>query len=233
MDSGENKTFSYCRSYSTLSIASSRSSLASDLHDAGTPVPSSPVPPPPPPPDMPPASSISVPPEDSLENQEKHHSRSPTPQPELQPQLQPLHLQGEKDLDPSSALDGTEHPKINVQSADGEYSTVLNPTSTVEDSTQKISMTEGGTQVDVEATTSNDGGDDFGDFQMVERVTEAATAAAVGSGTEVHQATTEDSQGKVKDVGETQPSLSTNLTDTTTNLQQIATEIAAVTGTCV
>lgn len=179
---------------------------------------------------MPPASSAPVPPEDSLENQEKHHSHSPTPQPEPQSQLQPLHLQGEKDVDFPSAPDSIECPEINVQSADGEHSTVLNPTSTVEDSTQKLSMTEAGTQVNVEASTSNNGGDDFGDFQVVERVTDATTAAAVDSGTEVPQTT---SQGKVKEAGETQPSLSTNPADTTTNLQQTLPDTAAVTGACV
>lgn len=177
---------------------------------------------------MPPASSTPVPPEDSLQNQEKGHSRSPTPQPEPQPQSLPL--PGEKDVNPSSAPDGTECPEIKVQSADGENSTVFNPSGTAEES---ISLSEAGSQVRIEAATSNDGGDDFGDFQVVERVPDVATEASVSSSTEVPQPITESSQGKDQEVGETQPSLSTNLTDTATNLQQTTPDGAAVTGTCV
>ena len=112
----------------------------------------------------------------------------------------------------------------------------MNPTSTIEDSTQQLSLTEAGTQIDVhvEATTSSAGGDDdFGDFQMVEGATEAVTTAAVGNGMEVPQATTESSKGTVQEAGETQPSLSMNLADTTTNLQQTTPDPAAVTGTYV
>ena len=218
--------FSY-RSYSTLSIASSRSSLASDIHDISTPAPSSPVVAlPPDVKDMPPASSTPIPPENSIEGHEKRHSRSPTPQPQIH---------GETFVEPSSTINDANPPEINIQGADVEQSTVSNPPSTTESTNQQLSLTEAGAQVaaaensngDVEGTKKDD---DFGEFQEAEGVPEAVTGA---SGMEAPQVPAESSQENVQETGLAQPSaLNTNLTDPATNLQAITPASAAVTGTC-
>ena len=223
--------FSY-RSYSTLSIASSRSSLASDLHDVGTPAPSSPLPPPDVNKDTHPASSTPVPPED----QEKQRSHSPTPQPPPPSQTQ---AENEETGATSTSTALTNPPEISVQGAeDNEQGSV--PNTTNESTAEQPSLSEAKAQVEASATNDIEGTkerekegeeDAFGDFQGAEGVSAAVTDTTLG----------EPSQNSATDGGASQApsqvegdkenlpeaevtphpsSLSANLTDTATNLQQ-------------
>ena len=241
------------RSYSTLSVASSRSSLASDLHDVSTPAPSSPLPPP--------DSSTPFPPEDQ-DNKQQRSSRSPTPQ---QPPSSSSQVQEENRetgaTSTSSTTAPTIPPEISVQSA--EDSTVIGGLDTTEGTAvQQLSLSEAGAQVD--ASVQGEGGemkeevgkeeegegeDAFGDFQGAEGVLPAAApvtlttalldgdnsqavASADAGGGEQPQSMAGISQtpGQVENTQEVEHSLSTNLTDATTNLQLTSADVV-VTGT--
>ena len=169
----------YNRSYSTLSIASSRSSLASDLHDVGTPPPSSPLPTTIDSKDTP----TPAPAGNSSEGQEKRHSHSATPQPHPSTPSQP---QGDNS-ETGVSQDGAKPPEINVQGPESDQTTTQ----------QQLSLSEAGSQVEdfvviesgsgVEETKKDD---DFGDFQ-----------GAVSEGTAVAVATTTESGDSVSPLG--------------------------------
>lgn len=241
------------RSYSTLSVASSRSSLASDVHDVGTPAPSSPFPPP--------DSSTPFPPEDQ-DNKQQRSSRSPTPQPPSSSSQAQEEDRETGATSTSSTTAPTIPPEISVQSA--EDSTVIGGLDTTEDTAvQQLSLSEAGAQVD--ASVRGEGGemkeevgkeeemgegeDAFGDFQGAEGVLPAAApvtsttalldgdnsqtvASADAGGGEQPQSMAGISQtpGQVENTQEVEHSLSTNLTDAATNLQLTSADVV-VTGT--
>ena len=235
----------FCRSYSTLSIASSRSSLASDLRDVGTPPPSSPLAPPPPAENKatPPADSFPLPPENPSEDKDKQRSHSPTPQPEQ--------LQGENrdTAAPLSTSDGVQPPpEINVETADSEWVTIPHPPSTTEELSRQLSLSEAGAQVEASEREDGEGEgtkkeDDFGDFQGVEGVVEVATTIATAASSNGDSAQSEaaggqsrNSSGKIEEEGSQEnhqeadqpPSL--NPTDTTTTNLQTAPNTETATG---
>ena len=225
--------FTLYRSYSTLSIASSRSSLASDLHDVGTPPPSSPLPTTNDSKDTP----TPAPTGNSSEGREKRHSRSATPQPHPS---QPQGNNGETGVSQDSA----KAPEISVQGPESEQTTTQ----------PQLSLEEAGSQVEdfvvvesasgVEAVKKDD---DFGDFQgAVGEGTGAAivpttqssdsvspSEAVVG---DVSQASPDAeavsvSQGEVHQEGG--PSADVNSTaEASTNLPQSTPDTATSTGMC-
>lgn len=164
--------FTLYRSYSTLSIASSRSSLASDLHDVGTPPPSSPLPTTNDSKDTP----TPAPTGNSSEGREKRRSRSATPQPHPS---EPQGNNGETGV----SQDGAKAPEISVQGPESEQTTTQ----------PQLSLEEAGSQVvDFVVIESGSGveemkkDDDFGDFQ-----------GAMGEGTAAAIVTTTQSSDSV------------------------------------
>ncbi len=220
-------------------MASSRSSLASDLHDVGTPGPSSPLPPP--------DSSTPLPQKDQ---DNKQRSRSPTPQPPTS-SSQVQEENGETGATLTSAIAPTNPPEISVQST--EDTTITGVSDTAEDTVaHQLSLSEAGAQV--EASTRDEGEEmkekevgkengieeeeGFGDFQGAEGVMSAAPVTSSTAVLDSGSSPTEDGEqpqsaaagsasqtpGQVDDTRE--PSPSAVLTDTTTNLQPTSADSA-------
>ena len=229
-------------------MASSRSSLASDLHDVGTPAPSSPFPPP--------DSSTPLPPEDQ---DKKQRSRSPTPQPQVQSQPPPSSSQVQEESTETGAISTSttapiSPPEISVQSAEDGTITGISNTTSEGTAAQQLSLSEAGEQVEASVRDEGEGikeikkeeeeeEDAFGDFQGAEGVMPAAAATTTldSGSTQTEAPAGEQSQSTAGSASQTPSqmenaqeagypsSFDTNLTDTATNLQQTSPD--TVTGT--
>ena len=202
-------------------MASSRSSLASDLHDVGTPAPSSPLPPP--------DSSTPLPPAEDQDNKQRSHS--PTPQPpssSSQVQEENGETTGATSI---STTAPTNPPEISIQSTED---TTITGVSDTEQGTvaQQLSLSEAGAQVE-EASAREEGegmkekevgkekgveeGEEaFGDFQGAEGVTSEVPVTS----SSVATAVLDSGSGPTED-GEQPQNV---LTDATTNLQPTSTD---------
>lgn len=208
-------------------MASSRSSLASDLHDVGTPAPSSPLPPP--------DSSTPLPPAEDQDNKQRSHS--PTPQPpssSSQVQEENGETTGATSV---STTAPTNPPEISIQSTED---TTITGVSDTEQGTvaQKLSLSEAGAQVE-EASAREEGegmkekevggkekgvgeGEEeeaFGDFQGAEGVTSEVPVTSSSVATAVL-----DSGSSPTEDGEQPQNV---LTDATTNLQPTSADFVA------
>lgn len=171
-------------------------------------------------------------------------SRSPTPQPQAESQPLPSSQAQEENTETgaisTSTTAPTSPPEISVQSA--EDSTIIGISNTTSEGTaaQQLSLTEAGAQVEASVRDESEGiketrqkeeeEDAFGDFQGAEGVLPTADTTTALTPTEAppgeqSQSTADSASqmpGQTENAQEVEysSSLSTNPTDTATNLQQ-------------